>query len=469
METLKLVYLAIGPGIAIAVYLYFSDKWDPEPKKLVIKGFIWGAFAVFPTIYYEDAFLELFNLHETMKDVWWQSAFFAFFGVALPEELCKFFFLKEFIYEDQRFNEPYDGIVYGGVMGCGFATLENLMYVLPMGYETGIMRMYTAVPGHAFIGMILGYFMGRAKFSPNPWKPLTQGLAIVIVLHGTYDTLAFFDAFWSIYPVFGITLLGMYLGLKAKRGMEKTSKIIEFSPKEYFLSKGKKKQPPLTLKDLRDALRKGKVKLNDYVTIGDSDRKISIGKLLGLQIGRDPKTRIIVPPEGQPVIQVFIFYGLTFGLYLYFWFYRNYREFRHYKNLKLDPELRTLALFALTTIPYLILGTFLGTFQQYTWDPRIGISFGLMMSGIETAFLFFLFRRIKVFIDEKSKGTFNIFLITLVFFLLSESRKLLTSDLSYYWFFEFALILLQGGVLVFVQNHLNIYWETEGERLENTT
>jgi len=199
------------------------------------------------------------------------------------------------------------------------------------------MRMHTAVPAHAFDGMILGYFMGKAKFSSKPWKFLTQGLVVVIILHGTYDALAFSNAPWSIYAVFGITFLGMYLGLKAKRGMEKTSKIIEFAPEEYFLLKGRKNQKPLTLKDIRDALLEGRLKLNDVVTIGESDRKISIGKLLGKQIGRNPKTRIIVPPEGQPAKQVLIFYGLTFGLYLYFWFYRNYKEFRSHKKLKGGP------------------------------------------------------------------------------------------------------------------------------------
>jgi len=92
METLKLLYLAIGPGIAISVYIYFSDKWSPAPKKLVIKGFFWGALAVFPSYYYEETFMEFFNLEETMNEVWWQQTLYAFFGVALAEELCKFFF-----------------------------------------------------------------------------------------------------------------------------------------------------------------------------------------------------------------------------------------------------------------------------------------------------------------------------------------------------------------------------------------
>ena len=107
------------------------------------------------------------------------------------------------------------------MVGCGFATVENVMYVLQGGQAVGVLRMITAVPGHAFLGIILGYFVGRAKFSVNRIRHLIQGLAAVVVLHGLYDTAAFSESNWSIYLIFGITLLGIYLGLKAKRELEK--------------------------------------------------------------------------------------------------------------------------------------------------------------------------------------------------------------------------------------------------------
>jgi len=73
METLKLIYLAVGPGIALAVYIYYSDRWDPEPKKLVVKGFIWGAMAVFPTIFYEETFVKVLGWEGSFNDTWWQT------------------------------------------------------------------------------------------------------------------------------------------------------------------------------------------------------------------------------------------------------------------------------------------------------------------------------------------------------------------------------------------------------------
>jgi len=53
METLKLLYIALGPGIAVAVYIYYSDRWEPEPKGMVVKAFLLGGLACFPISYVE--------------------------------------------------------------------------------------------------------------------------------------------------------------------------------------------------------------------------------------------------------------------------------------------------------------------------------------------------------------------------------------------------------------------------------
>lgn len=336
IETLKLIYLAVGPGIALAVYIYYSDRWDPEPKKLVVKGFIWGALAVFPATFYEETFVKILGWEASFNETWWQTVISAFLGIAVAEEVCKFFFLKEFIYEDPNFNDPFDGIVYGGMIGCGFATMENILYVVSSGYETGILRMFTAVPSHVFLGIILGYFMGKAKFCPNPWKHLMLGLVTVIILHGTYDSVAMSDIYWSIYPVLGIAVFVFYLGLKAKRDLEKTSRRIEFSSSKFFLLEDTIKKEPLVLKEIRDRLSEGRLKLDDILVSGKNDKKTSIRTLLSAQIGLEPKVRAKTPPREWPAKRVVVFYGLTFGLYLYFWFHKNYRNFKNYKNLGLN-------------------------------------------------------------------------------------------------------------------------------------
>ena len=71
METFRLLYLALGPGIALAVYIYYSDKWEPEPKALVIKGFLLGGLACFPTSYFEGVFENFFGLYHVVYAGQW--------------------------------------------------------------------------------------------------------------------------------------------------------------------------------------------------------------------------------------------------------------------------------------------------------------------------------------------------------------------------------------------------------------
>ncbi len=228
MEFLNLLYLATGPGIAFAIYLYYSDKWEPEPRWMVIKSFLLGGFAVFPSAYIEETLQTAYQLDQVGPGFGWEVLVNAFVVVALVEELCKVLFLKAFIYDDRQFNEPFDGIVYGGIMGCGFATFENIIYVFSYGHSVAILRMVTAVPGHAFLGIILGYFLGTAKFSPRGKTVILKGAALAVLLHGLYDTVVFSQTPWSFLFLMGMVSLGIYYGLKAKKELARHSKIIEF-------------------------------------------------------------------------------------------------------------------------------------------------------------------------------------------------------------------------------------------------
>jgi UPF0716 family protein affecting phage T7 exclusion len=88
----------------------------------------------------------------------------------------------------REFTEPMDGVVYGAVASLGFATLENILYVGQNGFVTAAARAFTAVPGHALLGVIMGYYVGRAKFHSNEQQRANCMAYIVpIVLHGLYD------------------------------------------------------------------------------------------------------------------------------------------------------------------------------------------------------------------------------------------------------------------------------------------
>jgi hypothetical protein len=156
---------------------------------------------------------------------------------------------------------------------------------------------------------------------------------------------------------------------------------------------------------------------------------------------------------------------LTFGLYFYFWFLRNYRKLRNFKEIKLNPELITVELLTLSLIPYLILGMILGKVNHLQVEPVFKISLDWVVACARTAFLFFQLRIIKRFLKRRSIGTFSVSTIIVKFFILDGAIKMLPPDMSYYLFYSIILILFQGWVLARVQNDLNSYWQQERRRL----
>ena len=78
----------------------------------------------------------------------------------------------------KEFDEPYDGIMYGVAVSLGFAAIENVLYVYMDGggYQTGLLRMFTAVPAHAVFGVMMGYFVRGKIISEEKNPPIRRCL-----------------------------------------------------------------------------------------------------------------------------------------------------------------------------------------------------------------------------------------------------------------------------------------------------
>ena len=182
--------LAIAPGVAISSYIIFKDEYNKEPRKHLLVSFLLGALSVVPAMLLELPLMWTDILSYFSSPI--GNATKAFLMVALPEELAKFIMLKTYAYRQPEYDEPFDGIVYAVMVGMGFATAENIMYVYEYGVATGVVRMFLAVPAHATFAIIMGYFMGKARFS-NKREPylLIAGLFWAVVFHGSYDFFLF--------------------------------------------------------------------------------------------------------------------------------------------------------------------------------------------------------------------------------------------------------------------------------------
>lgn len=213
---LTLLSLALAPGTAIALYIYLKDHHEREPVHLLILCFLYGCLSTAVTLLIS---LPVNFLILTEPNNVIDQFVNAFFKVALVEEFSKFIFVRFILFRSVHFNEPFDGIVYAVMVSMGFATLENIIYVNEFGFMTGVLRMFTAVPAHAVFGIIMGYYVGKAKFSyiNGFWYSLL-GLAAPVLFHGSYDYFLFIAEIQGVYAgIWGGSVAAMVVGVILSR------------------------------------------------------------------------------------------------------------------------------------------------------------------------------------------------------------------------------------------------------------
>jgi RsiW-degrading membrane proteinase PrsW (M82 family) len=193
------IAIAIAPGIAICLYIFYKDVYNREPAANLVISFIMGCLALLPAIFFERTFA--YFIDGTVMGV----AIFSYAIVAFSEETSKFLGLRLYSYNQKSFDEPLDGIVYSVMVSMGFATIENVRYVLQyaelgLGYKVGLQRMFLSVPAHATFAVVMGYYIGKAKFNERKRiRLMLAGILGAIFFHGTFDFFLFIHqySFWG--------------------------------------------------------------------------------------------------------------------------------------------------------------------------------------------------------------------------------------------------------------------------------
>ena len=185
-----LLALSIAPGLAICLYIFYHDVYNREPAVNLIMSFVWGMLAIIPA-----AFIEFNTIDDNNTSIS-QIISSTYLLIALVEEFSKFLVLRYYAFTRKSFDEPLDGIVYSVMVSMGFATMENVGYVFESqnGLIVALSRMFTTVPAHATFAIIMGYFVGKAKFDvAHRPRLLFLGVFWASFIHGTYDLFLFLN------------------------------------------------------------------------------------------------------------------------------------------------------------------------------------------------------------------------------------------------------------------------------------
>jgi protease PrsW len=215
-----LIALAVAPGVAVCLFIFSLNRLGKAAMRYLLTAFFLGAAATLPALVAQlladDVRIEPWR-HNILSYIW-----FAFGVVAFSEEGSKFLVLRFYAYPKKIFREPFDGVIFGVMIGMGFATVENIEYVRQFGLETGVSRFFLAIPAHASFAVLMGYPVGRAKFAPSGpsekkalganqsdyWPKgrrafgplvahqrkvglLLKGLGMAVLFHGSFDFFLF--------------------------------------------------------------------------------------------------------------------------------------------------------------------------------------------------------------------------------------------------------------------------------------
>lgn len=185
-----LLSAAVAPGLALLSYFYLRNQMSTEPRKTLFQSFIYGALITFPIMFIqhvlqtEGAFANSF-----IRDVLFSSGL---------EEFFKWLVIFAIILKHIEFDDPYDGILYGASVSLGFATVENVLYLLSFGINTAFLRAILPVSSHALFGVVMGYYYGKSKFAKNDKEIeyLLLSLFAPFLLHLIYNSILTFEGYW---------------------------------------------------------------------------------------------------------------------------------------------------------------------------------------------------------------------------------------------------------------------------------
>ncbi|MGE6629504.1 glutamic-type intramembrane protease PrsW [Bacillus sp. NPDC077027] len=208
---ITIISAGLAPGIALLCYFYLKDQYDNEPVHMVIRSFMLGVILVFPTMFIQYVLQE--------ENIATNPIVVSFVTSGFLEESLKWFILMVSVYAHVQFDEHYDGIVYGTSVSLGFATLENILYLVGHGVEYAFTRALLPVSSHALFGVVMGFYIGKAKFSDQKQKRkwLLLSLLLPALFHGLYDYILMGIKNWGVIMLPFMLFLWWFGLRKAKK------------------------------------------------------------------------------------------------------------------------------------------------------------------------------------------------------------------------------------------------------------
>jgi protease PrsW len=218
---------SVAMTIVVLAYVWL-DRWEPEPPRLLVLAFLWGtSVAVVISTVLQLTLEAAINPGQTET----VSPISIVLGAPLTEEAAKGLFLLLMMtgWRRNELNSLTDCLIYAGLVGAGFAWLEDILYIgggesVSESLLTAAMRLIMAPFAHSLFTTMFGigvYFALQQRNAAAKAGCILLGYLGAVIMHGLWNgsSLLSVEAYFLTYvfwmvPIFVLVIV---LGVSSRR------------------------------------------------------------------------------------------------------------------------------------------------------------------------------------------------------------------------------------------------------------
>jgi RsiW-degrading membrane proteinase PrsW (M82 family) len=200
LSVLAAIFIPAVPAAGIFLLVNFIDRFEREPWFLRLAAFLWGALIAIPPALLVERRVDglLVNLLGPNTSDVVRSAFQGLNAGITEETIKGLGLLLLFVILRDEFDNVTDGIVYGALIGAGFAMVENFHYFAVDFKQFPVFlivyRIVLGWLGHSTFTACFGAALGYVRHTRIRWRHLAipfVGYLAAVGLHSFFDFVTF--------------------------------------------------------------------------------------------------------------------------------------------------------------------------------------------------------------------------------------------------------------------------------------
>lgn len=227
---------ALASTIMILLWGLFFYSRDPHKERFRDLLFTIGAgiLSFFLSFIIVSPIASLFRTDlDTLDFLFYGGNILVVIALASAEEISKYIMLRTTIFKDSAIGEHADGVLIGGLLGLGFASVENFFYAFEVNVVSSLARALLIPLIHGGTGAILGFFIIEQKLRDNKKHKRNpfMALGITILFHSLYN---YFIIMSQQYELALFLTMFIWIGLMlALAYVENTSRHLDFETETH--------------------------------------------------------------------------------------------------------------------------------------------------------------------------------------------------------------------------------------------